>query len=376
MERNMTASQDVDNRSRGARARAFVGEVLLWALFCVLAFLVILLPLGGLALSFVRSFLVRAVIYSLLGTAVTAVVIETLARREIFRRFPLNFLAAGVVLVACALVSTVLGLFVNAALGVADVRHLGEEFAIAARFGLALTLVIGGSGFVYESLKGRLSEKEDELRARELSEARALTLAAEARLSALAARIHPHFIFNTLNSIAALIPEDPRRAEAMVERLSRLLRFLLDADARPLVPLEEELSVSRDYLELEQVRFGTRLSWRIDAPGSLATQVVPPLSIQTLAENSVKHAVAVRRETTSLRIRVRATEGAVTIEVADDGPGFEVERLPAGHGLDVLSARLQALYGAAARLSIKRRDGQMTVSVSLPRQSVGEEMQR
>jgi two-component system, LytTR family, sensor histidine kinase AlgZ len=339
--------------SRGA-ALELLGAVLRWSLLGLAGFLVLLLPFGEPGLHFARSYWSRAVVYSLLCTSVTAVAIEGLGPRVATFRFPFNVLAGLVVLVTCALLGTVLGLFVLGALGVADPADLGVELSTAMRFNLALSLVVGGSAFVYEALRGRLSETEGELRHRELAEARALALATEARLAALAARIHPHFLFNTLNSIAALIPEDPARAERMVERLSALLRALLEGSSRPLISLREELETADEYLEIEKVRFGERLSWLIDVPAELHHTVMPPLALQTLLENSVKHGVAARREPVSIRVTGRHEHDQMVLVVADDGPGFDGPPFPEGHGLDVLRSRLAVLFGPRGTLTVRR----------------------
>jgi sensor histidine kinase YesM len=356
---------------RARRALAFLASVLRWSLLCILGFLVLLVPLGPLGLRLAGSFLARAIVYSLLCTAVTALAIEALEPR-LPRRAPLNVLAALVILITCAILGTLLGLFVNLALGVASLTLLRDELDTAIRFNLALTLVVGGSAFVYESLRGRLSEKEDALRASALAEAQALTLAAEARVAALGARIRPHFLFNTLNSVAALIAEDPVRAEAMVEGLATLLRSLLNGDSRPLVSLAEELALSREHLEIEKVRLGDRLLWSIDAPAPLASQAVPLLSVQTLIENSIKYAVAVRREPTTIRVMARAEGDGVLIDVADDGPGFSGEPFPSGHGLDLLRARLGVLFGASGHIRVERAGAETIIHLRLPRQIAAE----
>src|SRR5437764_15089871 len=103
------------------------------------------------------------------------------------------------------------------------------------------------------------------MRTRQLEEASARKLATEARLSSLESRIHPHFLFNTLNSISSLIREDPVRAERTVERLAALLRYSLDVNARGLAPLRHELKIVRDYLEIEHTRFGERLRYSVEA---------------------------------------------------------------------------------------------------------------
>jgi hypothetical protein len=183
----------------------------------------------------------------------------------------------------------------------------------------------------------------------------------EARIASLESRIRPHFLFNALNSAIALIPEDPARAENVLERLSGLLRFSLDAHSR-LVPLREELRVVVDYLEIERVRFGERLAYELDVPAACETFDVPAFAVQTLVENSVKHAVSPRKQGARIRVRARAESGRLALDVTDDGPGFTGEIWRPGHGLDALRSRLEALYGAAAQLRVQAT----TVTIDVP----------
>jgi sensor histidine kinase YesM len=230
-----------------------------------------------------------------------------------------------------------------------------------------LTMTAGVGMTLYESQRLRLEGVRLELRARELDHERARKMALEARLASLESRLQPHFLFNTLNAISALIQEDPDHAERMVERLAALLRFSLDATGRGVVPLADELKIVTDYLEIERTRLGERLAFTIDVPAELARAEVPPLSIQTLVENSVKHAVAPRPSGGRIRVTATATGGAVALNVWDDGPGLSDAALRPGHGLESLQARLQARYGDAATLTIVAHDGGTQVTGALPR---------
>jgi two-component system, LytTR family, sensor histidine kinase AlgZ len=238
-------------------------------------------------------------------------------------------------------------------------------FAYSYRLCVFITVVFGLSIAAYERLQDRLANAELKLRTEELERERAIKLATEARLASLEARIHPHFLFNTLNSISSLIPADPERAERLIERMAALLRFSLDAHRGGLVPLEQELKIVRDYLEIEQARLGPRLRYEIE-PGGLSVLPVPPLAIQTLVENSIKFAVAPYREGGRIRVTAHRNNGSSRIEVADTGPGFSADILPADHGLDNLRRRLAVLFGNAAELRVDRIDQWNVVSVKVP----------
>jgi len=182
-------------------------------------------------------------------------------------------------------------------------------------------------------------------------------------LASLSSRVQPHFLFNTLNSIAALIRENPEQAEQTVERLASLLRSSLDQTQ--IVPLEQEIKLVRDYLEIQKTRLGERLTFEIAVePGIQAG--VPPFSVQTLVENSVKHVAGRRQGGVDLHIRASRFGDDVIILVADNGPGFDADSMKSGHGLDNLQARLRAVYGDRAGLEFLREPSQMTVRLRIP----------
>jgi two-component system, LytTR family, sensor histidine kinase AlgZ len=245
-------------------------------------------------------------------------------------------------LLAITLFGTLLTRFILFATGVVNWSEAwaGYVETIEVSIAIAIPATIGAVAF------SRMSHR---LAATELERQRALVHAAEARLASLESRIRPHFLFNALNSAIALIPEDPRRAEDLLERLSALLRFSLDAQAR-LVALGEELRIVVDYLEIERVRFGARLAYDIDVPGALHLLEIPAFAVQTLVENSVKYAVSPRAQGARIVVRARLESGRLVLDVTDDGPGFTGDVWVPGHGLDGLRARLDALYGADARL--------------------------
>jgi sensor histidine kinase YesM len=235
-------------------------------------------------------------------------------------------------------------------------------------FKIGLVLSAFGTTFLsfYETSRKQLQITETQLKTKELERERALKLATEARLASLQSRIHPHFLFNTINSVSALIHDDPQRAERMLNQMADLLRFSLDSAQRGVVPLERELHIVEDYLEIEKARFGDRLRYEIQAPRTVYDAAVPPLALQTLVENSVKYAVNARRNGAAINIRARAAEGKLVLEVHDDGPGFASQQIPSGHGLNNLQERLTALFGGEADLKIVSSEAGATVTIELP----------
>lgn len=269
-------------------------------------------------------------------------------------------------IVVSTFVGVVLASVILLALGIVVWRNFWPQVFVSARFAAVIALIFGISIFFYEGLRVRLEQTTLQLRTKELEEERARKLAAEARLSSLESRIHPHFLFNTLNSISALIPEDPAEAERLLERLAALLRFSLDSHAASTVPLAWEMKIVGDYLEIEKARLGDRLHYTVSVPEELSGFEVPPLAVQTLVENSVKHAVAPRPEGGRIGVQARAIDGWLELRVSDDGPGFGAGDLAAGHGLDNLQARLAAVFAGQAQLEILRSDGETAVRVCLP----------
>lgn len=240
------------------------------------------------------------------------------------------------------------------------------DFKGAFTMAVVLSLIITAFVTMYEVQKSKLHHTTVQLQAKELERERALKLATESRLSSLESRIHPHFLFNTINSVSSLIHEDPRRAEKMLTQMAELLRFSLDSCQAGLVSLNQELRIVSDYLEIEKARFGDRLQYSIVAPDALLESRVPPLSLQTLVENSVKYAVSSRRQGATISSEIAAKDGRLILSVCDDGPGFSDLTLPSGHGLQNLQERLTVQFGDDATLQIHSTKSGSTVRVEMP----------
>ncbi len=266
---------------------------------------------------------------------------------------------------ACVAGSLIAGLFF-VALRWQPMIDYWPQFLGSLKLAAFLTIAAGLTIGIYSALRERLDETTLQLRTKELERERALKLATEAQLASLESRIHPHFLFNTLNSISSLIPEDPARAERLVEQMAALLRFSLDANQSGLVPLGSELKIVADYLEIERARFGDRLRYQIDVPAGLNESRIPPLSLQTLVENSVKHAIAPDRAGGEIRITGVSSDGLCRVEISDSGPAFRLETAPSGHGLDNLKDRLSALFGDRAALILQRVGGRNNLTLSVP----------
>jgi signal transduction histidine kinase len=215
--------------------------------------------------------------------------------------------------------------------------------------------IIHGTGYALRFFR--------ELKEKEQQEERLRALATQAELKALKAQINPHFLFNTLNTIAQLIHTDPAQAEATIERLAEMFRYVLSGSERGLVSLEEELSFVNDYLDIEQARFGERLRITREITPHAADVPVPSLVLQPLVENAIRHGRG-SNGSVDLTIRVRPEGDEVLITIADQGSGMpshhRMEQGP-GHGLRNVDKRLRKTYGEAYGLEIAADEPQGTV---------------
>jgi signal transduction histidine kinase len=208
-----------------------------------------------------------------------------------------------------------------------------------------------------------------EFRRRRAAEVHALRLelvAQEAQVRGLRAQLNPHFLFNCLNGLRELIVEDPQRAQSMVTQLSALLRYSLQSDQTEKVPLEDEIQAVKDYLALEATRFEERLRVQWDIAPESVKVPVPPMLLQTLVENAVKHGISRRPEGGEIVITTRIRDGRLQFEVLNTG---ELADPPSENGIGLRNARsrLQLLYGAEAKIVLENApEGRARVVGTIP----------
>lgn len=264
---------------------------------------------------------------------------RTSEEADVFRRaliaLPAVGFAAGVLLAAAVTLMAV-----RALLGTPVPFVLVITMLFAAMLWMSAATVMRGARTLYAHAEA------------EALDASAARLAAgDARLSALQARMNPHFLFNALNTVAALVRTEPARAERVTENLSDVLRMTLDRTDAAMGSVDEEVRYVRAWLAVEQERWGERLrvQWRID-PGAVAA-ALPPLVVQPLVENSLRHGMGSRIDGVTISIAITREDPDLVVIVADDGAGF-----PAAHeertGLGNLRQRLDAIYGGRTSLRV------------------------
>ena len=223
----------------------------------------------------------------------------------------------------------------------------------AWQFFIALLLYAVLASLAYAAaLVVRLRDEEARL-------ARLAELQSRAELKALRARLDPHFLFNTLHSLLALVRRDPRAAEEALERFGGLLHYVLRGQEEgEEVRLAEEWSFVRDYLEIEALRLGERLRVEAAVDADAGACLVPAFTLQPLVENAIRHGIATRAGGGRLAVRASVSGGLLHVEVADDGAGAEPDEVgDGGHGLALVRERLRAAHGARAELEVETAPG-------------------
>ena len=237
-----------------------------------------------------------------------------------------------------------------------------ERFCNGVLSFLVLYAAIVAISYVLDS-RARLARQETET-------ARLNEQLSKAQLNALRQQIEPHFLFNTLNAVSALVREGRSDAAvSMIAGLSDLLRRVLADSSRQEVPLSEEMELAQRYLEIQKVRFVERLQLSVDVPHELLVAQVPTLILQLMVENAIKHGIAKRAHGGEVKIAASRADGRLTLSVYNDGPNVPVswEKVQSGVGISNMRTRLRSLYGDAFELSMENRSqGGVEVSVSVP----------
>jgi len=207
-------------------------------------------------------------------------------------------------------------------------------------------------------------------RASELAQSSLKAQLAQAQLRALKMQLHPHFLFNTLHSISSLVLEDPPKANSMIARLGDFLRLTVDNSDQQLVTLKEETEFLRCYLDIEQVRFGDRLTVTFELEPQTLSAQVPHLILQPVVENAIQHAIAPRSTRGHINIEAKRLNSLLRVAISDNGPGISSNaNLPwkQGVGLTNVRTRLQQIYGPDFRFELMNtKGGGVTAFMEIP----------
>jgi two-component system, LytTR family, sensor kinase len=353
--------------------RATAGRVIvaLWVAaityVVVLSLIVVRAPGDRMAL---RAPMLEQIIFLLLWGAATPAIIWSaerlpIERKSWRRRIPVHLAIAIAFIIALNLAAPTIAWIVlgRAAPSWAVLRHGLTELAAVGHLALIVYAFILGAGHYLHTLHVR---REEQLRTERLR-----ADLASAQLRALTLQLQPHFLFNALNAVGALIiTERNREAFEVVGRLGELLRALLAIERREEVSLREELELVESYLGIEQARLGNRLHVEWEVAADVGSAQVPPMLLQPLVENAIRHGVSRSPTGGRLTIAARRQDARLALEVCDDGPGPPLSRARAepggGVGLENTRQRLTHLYGGESRLELVR-DGDWTrLVVELP----------
>lgn len=275
--------------------------------------------------------------------------------RKIQRSIP-RIAVMALTLPASVLVGVVLAIFLSGF--DPDAEHTVQAIVTGLFFGLI--------GIIVVLLSERIAM---EVRQRELIRSEGERREIEARLKLLQAQIEPHFLFNTLANVGSLIDGNPALAKTLLEHLNDWLRVALARTRSTASTLGDELAMLENYLEIMKIRFGERLRWRIDIGEETLRQPFPPMLLQPLLENAVRHGIEPKLGGGEICIRGRIENQRLRLEVSDNGMGLADKAILAGAGLSNVDARLRSLFGEAGELTLTgNAEGGVTATLSLPEQ--------
>jgi sensor histidine kinase YesM len=312
------------------------------------------------ALGFGGGFAVNLVFSQCVGLSILGLIQGVL-------RLPLSGLARGAA-VAAAIVggATVGGMLGRLMTGVGTVGDGSHEMQ-----SLLIGLVIGSLAAVFFWLRERNAALESDLQIRELARLEAEKHSLAAQLRMLQAQIEPHFLFNSLANVAALIEADPKLASRLLDALIRYLRSSLDRTRAEGGKLGDEVALLTAYLDVLKIRMGDRLTYAFEIAPELLAEDFPPMLLQPLVENAIRHGLEPKVSGGHVVVSAQRQGDRLQISVADDGLGFG-QTPGEGVGIANIRARLAAIYGPAARLELSSKVGAgVTATMSLPKGAAG-----
>ncbi len=260
------------------------------------------------------------------------------------------------------LLGVVVGSYLIGASPAQLLEHNPQVLLIAA----VSAVTFGSAISYYFYARHRLSENKQQLQSESLQRARNEQRMTETKLRLLQVQIESHFLFNTLSNILGLIDEKPASAKRMLEGLTKYLRVSLQSTRGKTITLAQELDMLRAYLSIQSIRMGDRLVYRFDVPDELEAVVLPPLLIQPLVENAIRHGLEPKLEGGNLTVRARRHDDRLSIDVIDTGRGLQAQS-GSGVGLKNVHQRIAALYGERGSFVLNENSPSgVTATLNLP----------
>jgi sensor histidine kinase YesM len=341
-----------DDSSEMETPAAYWGyQVFYWGIFAAIG-LAINLANGG----NVRNLVISHILFFVYSIGLTHVLrgrIQTWRLRDAMRMRLRIFLGILVI----SLIQTALVISIDSALNGARAQTCPRVAVMALAWGMYIGTLAWSIAYV------RITER----RAREQKDAKMQLALRGAELRALEAQINPHFLFNSLNSIRGLVVEDPQKAQDMITRFAALLRYNLNRERQHTVPFSEEADIVADYLALESVRFEGRLRVQVDVDPAARAIQVPPMILQTLVENALKHGVSRRPEGGEVQISAAANDGKLVLQVTNSGELGSARPADTQLGLKNIRERLHLLYGDRASFLLQNGNGTVVARVEIPK---------
>ena len=247
----------------------------------------------------------------------------------------------------------------SVALGLTLAFHISGVGSWSAPFALTSVMIglfFGVIGSIAFYLSERIHILDTEVKQRQLNEVEREKREVEAHLRLLQAQIEPHFLFNTLANVNSLIEVDTVQARRLLDRLNDWLRIALARTRSESATLGDELLLLENYLHILSMRFGSRLQWKIEASEEVRAMRFPPMLLQPLVENAIRHGIEPKLGGGKLMISAKIEQGVLRLHVDDNGAGFGEKASGGGAGLENVRARLAALYGVSASLVLQTNE--------------------
>jgi sensor histidine kinase YesM len=247
------------------------------------------------------------------------------------------------------------------------ITNAGDWSNPQAWVAVVIGLFFGGIGSLTYFLSQRIEQLDAEVKQRRLNQVESEKRQMEAQLKMLQAQIEPHFLFNTLANVGSLIDSDPALAKKLLERLNDWLRIALVRARSDHATLGDELDMLENYLQILKIRFGERLRWNIQVPEEARLSSFPPMLLQPLVENAVRHGIEPKIGGGEITIRASLENSVMRIEVHDSGVGL-IGDIAGGAGLSNVRARLATLFGDAGKLVLENNPhAGVNASLEMPR---------